>query len=79
MPLISRKANAPAPTDYAGAAQVLAELPTRTTTERTRRGLTLKQAAVLVGVTDSTLAGVEAGSNCTRATATAVLRWLATS
>lgn len=68
----------PAVQDFAGAAQLLDALPTQLSTTRTARGLTVKQAALAIGVSETTVTGLEAGSNCTRATATAVLRWLAT-
>lgn len=78
MPLtIPPQTGAPDPA-YATAAEVLSDLPALTTVVRNRRALTVAQAAAQIGVSTTTLSGLEAGSNCTRATATAVLRWLAT-
>lgn len=67
---------APPTLPYAIAARILDDLPTTVAAERARRGLSVKDAAAAIGVAATTLTGLEAGSNCTRATAAAALRWL---
>jgi len=63
---------------YSSAATIVANLANEVKARRQARNLTVAQAATQIGVTVTTLTGLEAGTtNPTRTTIVAVLRWLA--